>query len=149
MGSNPILATTNPDLKIAQPEGEECSAFNSDDYQYSSDYVYGGQWSKCLTQSLPKPSDTFIQKYIKEYNNGNIITEVEVEYESKQITTLYEYNQGIALDYKTILKVAPDNTITIKPLVETQDDVWKQAMDVSLYDLIDWLEENYNVPTKK
>lgn len=31
--------------------------------------------------SLPKPSQQFIQYYIEEYNKGNIIKEVEVEYE--------------------------------------------------------------------
>ena len=30
---------------------------------------------------LPQPSQQFIQKYIEEYNRGNIITDVLVEYE--------------------------------------------------------------------
>ena len=32
--------------------------------------------------NLPQPSQQFIQKYIEEYNKGNIITDVLVEYES-------------------------------------------------------------------
>ena len=31
--------------------------------------------------NLPQPSQQFIQKYIEEYNRGNIITDVLVEYE--------------------------------------------------------------------
>jgi len=51
---------------------------------------------------LPQPSQSFIEKYIKEYNNGTPITEVLVEYWAHT----EEYPQ---------LRVDPkDNTITIK-----------------------------------
>ena len=34
------------------------------------------------TYNLPEPSQSFIQKFIEEYNKGNVITDVMVEYES-------------------------------------------------------------------
>lgn len=69
---------------------------------------------------LPRPSQQFIEEYIEEYNKGNIITDVLIEYE-----TLYspdnihwcikknnDWEQGCS---KTILKInSKDNTITIK-----------------------------------
>ena len=40
---------------------------------------------------FPQPSDTFIIKYVEEYNKGNIITKVLVEYE--------EYDNELGCDY--------------------------------------------------
>ena len=63
--------------------------------------------------NLPQPSKQFIEKYIEEYNRGNIITDVLVEYENK----FDDYGYDII---KSILKINPkDNTITIKKLKET------------------------------
>ena len=60
---------------------------------------------------LPKPSNSFISKYIEEYNKGNIITNVLVEYN-------YFLDDNSVLPYWN-LKVNPkDNTITIKKLKE-------------------------------
>ena len=67
---------------------------------------------------LPKPSDSFIKKYIEEYNKGNIITDVLVEYN-------YFLDDNGVLPYWN-LKVNPkDNTITIKKTKEiyTKDEV--------------------------
>ena len=60
-----IIATTDTTLKITIspylfPEGGACQ---------SRDFL------------LPQPSQQFIEKYIEEYNKGNIITDVLVEYE--------------------------------------------------------------------
>ena len=38
-----------------------------------------------LNQKLPQPSQSFIEKYVEEYNKGNLITEVMVEYNEKGI----------------------------------------------------------------
>lgn len=75
---------------------------------------------------LPHLSQQFIEDYIKEYNKGNVITDVEVEYE-KIINPIWEsYFEFI--DYcmkngyneqwysKEKLKVNPDNTINIKSI---------------------------------
>jgi len=61
-----------------------------------------GKVSGVFDDGLPQPSQSFIEKYIKEYNNGTRITEVLVEYWAHT----EEYPQ---------LRVDPkDNTITIK-----------------------------------
>ena len=70
---------------------------------------------------LPQPSDSFIKKYIEEYNKGNVITKVLVEYE---IGKSYSGNSG--LEVKQWLKVDSNNTITIKkvePELYTREQV--------------------------
>ncbi|MFW6225973.1 MAG: hypothetical protein ACOC3V_03365 [bacterium] len=75
---------------------------------------------------LPKPSDSFIQKYIEKYNEGKSITDVLVEY--------WTYTPGIDEDGYgfpvghpiTIPSVSTkDNTITIKKVKDswTEEDV--------------------------
>lgn len=75
---------------------------------------------KDLSDYIPSIPQSFIDYYIAEYNKGNVITEVEVEYE-KYMTDgwIPSYNDpdniGCApnaeFDYR--LKVNPDNTINI------------------------------------
>ena len=65
--------------------------------------------------NLPEPSQSFIQKYIEEYNRGNIITDVLVEYDSHP--TIGKIIDNIAYTGMDIefLKINPkNNTITIK-----------------------------------
>lgn len=63
--------------------------------------------------SFPKPSISFIKKYIEEYNRSNIIIDIMVEYEGKALYTEQQYFKG----YKDILKINPkDSTITIKKI---------------------------------
>ena len=73
-----------------------------------------------VSLGLPQPSQQFIQKYIEEYNKGNIITDVLVEYE-------YLLDDRAVLPYWN-LKVNPkDNTITIKKVKEiyTKEEVYQ------------------------
>lgn len=73
---------------------------------------------------LSYPSQQFIQKYVKEYNKGNIITDVLVEYEGEALYTEQQYFKG----YKDKLKINPkDNTITIKKLKEiyTKEELYQ------------------------
>jgi hypothetical protein len=58
-------------------------------------------------ESLPQPSQSFIEKFVEEYNKGNVITEVMVEYESIGAYANPKYNS----DYQ--LKINSDNTINI------------------------------------
>lgn len=78
---------------------------------------------------LPQPSQQFIQKYIEEYNKGNIITDILVEYENIYIdsfgTTIIQCEKDSDSYLKQCefvtsrLKINPkDNTITIKKLKE-------------------------------
>ena len=71
-----------------------------------------------VSLGLPQPSQQFIQKYIEEYNKGNVITDVLVEYDVHK-------NSFIPL---WIPKVNPkDNTITIKKV----KDNWTREEHIS------------------
>jgi hypothetical protein len=62
-------------------------------------------------ERLPHPSQSFIDKYVSEYNRGNIISEILVEYEED---LSYMHTIG------NLLKVnSKDNTITIKKLKDS------------------------------
>lgn len=87
---------------------------------------------------LPQPSQSFINKYIKSYNNGNIIDEISVEYEDyskKGVCKESECNlecQNILQRPKVNQK---DNTITITKLKDSwnRDEVkqlcWQAFID--------------------
>jgi hypothetical protein len=71
--------------------------------------------------NLPQPSQSFIDKYIEEYNKGNIITDVMVEYEE-----MIQVTRDDILDSKNIAphfwqpKInSKDNTITIKKVKDS------------------------------
>lgn len=126
-----IIAATDQELRI------KSSIRNSNEL----DMNYGK-----LEFILPQPSESFIEKYVTEYNKGNIITHVMVEYDWYGHPDDYNNPHGIKL------KINPkDNTITIRKL----KDSWNREEVISLLDkyLIDitnkdikshskWLEEN-------
>lgn len=63
---------------------------------------------------LPQLSKEFIKIYIEEYNKGNVITKVMVEYEVMDISTMTsDVKTYPNLNIET-LKLNPDNTINIK-----------------------------------
>jgi uncharacterized protein YbaR (Trm112 family) len=76
---------------------------------------------------LPQPSQQFIQKFVEEYNKGNIITDVLVEYEKGLNKPLHEsLRDSSPLDFER-LKVNPeDNTITIK---KVKDSYTREEVD--------------------
>lgn len=65
-----------------------------------------------LNKPLPRPSNSFIDKFLSEYNAGRKIEKVLVEMNRE-----FEYEASAGKSYSFSVKVAPDNTITIKPLV--------------------------------
>ena len=67
---------------------------------------------------LPLIPESFIKYYISEYNKGNIITDVEVEYEDNGEEGWIgdDYNGEPFWNEKLELKVNPDNTINIYPI---------------------------------
>lgn len=92
------------------------------------------------TYNLPQPSQSFIKVFIEEYNKGNVITDVMIEYEEKDInsyspTWKEDYvKYGIMHEEKiqVFLKINPkDNTITIKKL----KDSWSREEVESLINL--------------
>lgn len=101
-GENPrkIIATTNTSLK--QPIPESLS-----DYPFSY-----------TPKSLLQPPSEFIQKYVEEYNRGNIITKVLVEYNIIPFSVSSPNRDRGEGDVKINTE---DNTITIKE-IKTQWD---------------------------
>lgn len=98
---------------------------------------------------FPQPSQSFIEKYVEEYNKGNVITEVMVEYILNETGNYREFD--VSPELKEKLKINKDNTITIRKI----KDSWNKEELISLFDkyLIDitnkdikshskWIEEN-------
>lgn len=100
-----IIATTDSSLTI----GEE------DIWKNRKDILY--------PNILPQPSQSFIKKYVEEYNKGNIITDVLVEYHNNYDLHYYTPPGGIECCDKTDsweTKVnSKDNTITIKKIKDS------------------------------
>lgn len=57
----------------------------------------------------------FIDEYISEYNKGNIIEKVLVEYEDE----FAQYESNFKMPKKLILKISKDNTISIKRMKDS------------------------------
>lgn len=113
---------------------------------------------------LPKPSQQFIQKYVEEYNKGNIIIDVLVEYvdNGEEDWIGDDYTGEPFWNEKIEPKInSKDNTITIKKLKEsyTRQEVielckhaWQVGFNEGNYDETepsyqnsdDWIEENLN-----
>ena len=107
--------------------------------------------------SLPQPSQSFIEKFVEEYNKGNVITDVMVEYHAE----LYDGTETTA-QLSRRLKINPDNTINIKPIKDSwsisevkqlcwQAFIHHKCIDGKIESSIvselidpfyDWLEEN-------
>ncbi len=132
------------------------------------DEGHNGDWCKKIiattdeSLNLPQPSQQFIQKFVEEYNRGNIITDVLVEYEL--ISNEEYFGNTINPDddvpyFDENLKINPkDSTITIKKAKDsyTREEVVKLLVDccgeVSCEDgkllgkspeeLYKWIEEN-------
>lgn len=76
--------------------------------------------------SLPQPSQSFIEKYVEEYNKGNIITDIMVEYE-EDLIKIYDNSGGHPgghwesnpINEGLKLIINPDNTINIKPIKDS------------------------------
>lgn len=106
-GYQPIISSTDESLKIL-------SHFKSNP---------NNTGSNAIMKSLPRPSNDFLKKYCE---LGGI-DEVLVEYELVEVR-----GNGIDLGEKDYykLKVAPDNTITIKPF----KDSWSREEVILLLD---------------
>jgi len=102
-----ILATTDISLKINDCTYHKCGGYQN---------MGVGQCQDCNKTSLPQFSQLFIEHFIKEYNEGRIIEEVEVEYE--EIHVNLDEPTSYAL-YKDRLEINSDNTINIKPIKDS------------------------------
>jgi len=115
------------------------------------------------TMSLPQPSQSFIEKYVEEYNKGNVITDVLVEYDPIRVEvktgafktsinrpTIWE------TEMKTVgynIKTREDNTVIIhQAKMYTREEVhnlmmqawiWGQSKPDCHYTVREkWIEEN-------
>lgn len=106
-----------------------------------------GQLSHSKEIKLPQPSEQFIEYFIKEYNKGNVIKEVEVEYYKDSDTG------NNVLEWE-VFKINSDNTINIKPIKDsyTREEVIKILYEIQKYnfdefscnhiELDEWIKEN-------
>jgi len=77
---------------------------------------------------LPQPPQSFIEHFVAEYNKGNIITDVMVEYEN--IDMDFDPTEQNGIKWQTILKINSDNTINISiPKDSWSRDEVKQLFD--------------------
>jgi len=95
---------------------------------------------------LPKPTKSFVEKYIEQYNKGNMIKEVMVEYEANTYGNLYRLQTSgsrLKINHK-------DNTITIKRVKDSwnKDEVElliKKSIDEnegSFKNVNEWIKNN-------
>lgn len=99
-----IIATTDKSLTHFAPH-MDCNGLGCDD---------------CLKHSLPEPSPQFIQKFIDEYNKGNIIKEVNVDFIFN--TTNEDWSKTpVQLDGYYTPKIDKNNFITITKIKESWD----------------------------
>ena len=113
-----IIATTDKSLEISNNLDYNQLLPNRKDFRFY----------------LPHPSEQFIQKYIEEYNKGNLITDILVEYEL--ISNEEYFGNTVNPDddvpyFNERLKINPkDNTITIKKVKNSWN---KEEMINKLY----------------
>lgn len=111
--------------------------------------------------NLPDPSPEFIEEFIREYNKGNVIKEVMVEYDAYNRSTTWEYDEPEIIE----LKVDKNNYITItrekdswsreeviefvyKVLKAAGKEIKAEMVDISTHPHIiftgvdEWIEEN-------
>lgn len=114
--------------------------------------------------SLPQPSQSFIEKFVEEYNKGSVIKEVMVEYidEGEEDWFGDDYNGEPFWNEKIVLKINPkDNTITIRKMKDSLnraelDPILELIREIATDDLdrvsegiknkaierLKWIEEN-------
>lgn len=111
---------------------------------------------KCnFNPKIAEIPESFIQYFTEQYNKGNVITEVNVEYEkiNEKNPTLGKYGtiaNGGGFDLKLIIN--PDNTISIKPIKDNwnRDEVVRLIMKYALDEhsvvispkLSKWIKQN-------
>ncbi|XAI97293.1 hypothetical protein [Leptolyngbya phage Lbo-JY46] len=103
------------------------------------DYAGDVDYYKQPIQLIPQ---SFIEKFVSEYNNGNIITEVMVEYAETvgcknkkgfQNCLDWDSEDGKCWCDNTKVKINSDNTINIKPI----KDSWSRKEVVELLKLLE------------
>ena len=141
-----IFKVTEEDVIVTKADGLPHNEFKKIIATTNTSLLIGGPKSKnWVYLPFPQPFEGFIQKFIESYDDGNPITEVDVEYDSNLDQIGSEDDE-----YFEKLKVNPkDNTITIKKV----KDIWSREEVVNLlqqfnndkpgeFDCSKWIEEN-------
>lgn len=120
-----VIASTDPALNL---RCNHCGAIKE---------LATGMCVKCgkfPTNSFPSIPQSFIDKYISEYNKGNKIDEVMVEYDEK-----LDKSNGVGSEYFYTLKLNSDNNINIQSI----KDSWtrEEVIDLIHFFRCDILEE--------
>jgi hypothetical protein len=118
----------NKQTTVLIPEHKKIIASTNTSLEYIKHELYpnGNTTGVRSLIELPQLPKQFINYFIEEYNKGNVISKVDVEYTYDNP----ELNKNVLL-----LKVNPDNTINIKPInnlhtnQEIRDLFWKFMVD--------------------
>lgn len=128
-GWRKIIATTDKSLVpfVEKTPVSENKEFNQK-FRKNADSLYELQKTLAAKLGLAQPSQSFMEKFVEEYNKGNVITEVLVEYKEDGITCGARRSgkdcfgcQGFCdWEYIFTLKVDPKyNTITIRKVKDS------------------------------
>ena len=95
-------------------------------WDYKNDIPDGDLYN----EFLPQPSQVFIEKYINEYNKGNVIEKVMVDYYKGHINIPIDCKVSYFNEFGEFegLKVSKDNTITISKV----KDSWNREEVIEL-----------------
>lgn len=105
-----IIATTDSSLKIKVVDHNQRS---QPKYNIITENFTGKTKYKHIL--LPQPSPQFITKYVEEYNKGNIITEVLVEYENYEMESKTNYRGNYDFKCNNCNHSEDDLTFSSKP----------------------------------
>jgi hypothetical protein len=120
-----IIATTDSILKL-----------------YESEILAKASGFSLTTNDIKLPSipQSFIEYYVKEYNKGNVVKEVGVEYSGCDCEGKYVPDHRIQDGCGLKLKLNLDNTINIKPI----KDSWTREEILKIVNKALWTNPPYN-----
>lgn len=107
---NPIFQGSKTHIKVIA---------TTDDLHYHKTVIEGAGGVMKDSVPLPEPSQDFIKRFVEEYNKGNVIDKVLVEYEKIMIEGECVGNGYVTETYKYRLKLREDNTIYITEVKST------------------------------
>lgn len=147
-----VIASTDKSLKL---KCISCNGTGEKNESHESNSPYDKPCSSCYSgyNTISQIPESFIQAYIKSYNEGNPITEVDLEYESYN----EEYKDKFGTDYsdwtpkKYKLKTREDNTVIIhQSKIYTRDEVielcgkeWDESLAVNKHGKDKLTSDNY------
>ncbi len=144
-----IIATTDKSLKTKVLFEDNEENIKGGYYYLEDNYpIYITKKDFKNKFSLPRPSQQFIEHYVEQYNEGNIITDVLVEYENKYNLRYYTPSGGIECCEKIDniqLKISQDNTITIYPIKDSWNrEEYEQGLRLAFRAGADWKVTSIN-----